>query len=141
MYEYFFDQNRAPDFSKKDKFVIAFFTLISFFTCFVINIYQPHVPFYFSLLIISLLLGLIFMLASHKILINRIIKFGFFAFIVGILVEYFSSKLGLWSFPKGDFIYSFSYFGFRMPIEEILGWLIFPMWIATVHEIFADNQK
>jgi len=141
VYEYFFDENRAPGFGKKEKFMALSLVFFSLIIVLLINLYNPIVPLFYLLVLIFLLSIVVIFLIPYKRLIPRIIKFGFFVFTLGLLTEFFSLKLGLWTFPGGNSIKEILFFGYLMPIEEIIWWFVVPVAIATVHEIFADNHS
>lgn len=141
VYEYFFDENRFPTFKNKEKLMALSITAFSLFVVFLINFYKPAIPYFYSIILCFLTLIIIFFLKPYKHLIVRMIKFGFVSFTLGILVEFFSLKLNLWSFSVEWSIKEILFFGHLIPLEEIIWWFIVPMAIATVHEIFADNQK
>lgn len=141
MYEYFFDENRYPNFKNKEKLMALSITAFSLVVVFLINFYKPTIPYFYSIILCFLLLVTVFFLRPCKHLISRMIKFGIISFSLGILVEFFSLKLNLWTFSVEWSLKEILFFGHLIPLEEIIWWFIVPMAIATVHEIFADNQK
>ena len=141
VYEYFFDENRASNFNKKEKFIATGFAVLSLVVVLWINSYQPTIPFFYSLILLLIIFMTALCLAPYRRLIPRVLKFGLIVFILGLQIEYFSLKLGLWLFPDGDFLYESLFFGYLVPIEEILWWVIVPMGVVAVHEVFADNQR
>ena len=122
-------------------FVAIGLVVVSLVVVLWINSYQPTIPFFYSLILLLIIFMTALCLAPYRRLIPRVLKFGLIVFILGLQIEYFSLKLGLWLFPDGDFLYESLFFGYLVPIEEILWWVIVPMGVVAVHEVFADNQR
>jgi len=141
VYEYFFDENRASDFNKKEKFFALGFAVISLLVVLYVNSYQPTIPFFFLFILLLIMFMTVISLAPYRKLIPRVIKFGLLVFILGLQIEFFSLKLGLWLFPDGDFLKQIMFFNHLIPIEEVLWWMIVPMAVVAVHEVFADNGR
>ena len=140
-YEYFFDENRASNFNKKEKFLALSFAVISLIVVLLVNSYKPNIPFLYLLILLLMIFMTAISLATYRILIPRVLKFGLIVFILGLQVEFFSLKLDLWLFPEGEFVRKMLFMGYMVPIEEILWWIVVPMAVAAVHEVFADNHK
>ncbi len=141
VYEYFFDENRASNFSSKEKFIALGFAVISLIGVLLINSNQPTIPFFYLLILLLIIFMTAISLAPYRKLIPRVLKFGAIVFVLGLQIEYFSLKLGLWLFPDGDFLREVMFFSYSIPVEEVAWWIIVPMAVVAVHEVFADNHR
>ena len=141
IYEYFFDENRASNFNNKEKFVAFGLVILSLVMVLLINLYQPTIPFFYSLILLSIIFIIVISLIPYRQLIPRVLKFGLIVFILGLQIEFFALKLNLWFFSGGDYLKEIQFFGNFIPIEELLWWVMVPMAIAAIHEIFADNHR
>ncbi len=63
---------------------------------------------------------------------NRFVRAAPFVFVLMFVYEITALKLGMWSFPSTDYIFSWNLLGVRFPIEEMLAWMVlfFPISIA-----------
>lgn len=58
-----------------------------------------------------------------------------------LLMELSALKVGYWSFT-GQYVYSVGLFGFLIPIEEIIFWIVgSPAIIVAYHELFIDDEQ
>jgi hypothetical protein len=141
VYEYFFDENRSSDFNNKEKLIVCSLGAISLSLVILINSYKPTIPLFYLLILLLFVFLTALALAPYRKLAPRVLKFSSIVFILGLIVEFFSLKLGLWLFPEGDFVRTILVSGQMVPVEEVAWWFIVPMFIAAVHEVFADNHK
>jgi hypothetical protein len=141
VYEYFFDTSRRPSFGYKEKLLAFSITILSIVLIFLIRRYEPTIPYFYLMILAFAMFITVVSLAPYRKLVPRSLGFGLATFGIGLIVEFFSLAMGLWTFPPGHSILDIVIAGYNVPVEEILWWLVIPIGIASVHEVFADNAK
>lgn len=149
VYEHFFDRKTS---FRKDQIIsrrMLIFGLISFTAAFtligiiLINNSTNIIPYAYAFL--GMILGVIpvFLFLWHfPNFIWRFIKITVYFFIISLLMEYAGLKLNQWIFPGLHYIWTFKYFGFRIPVEEVMFYFILSTpGLLTYYEYLDDDRK
>lgn len=146
-YEYFLDKKtkKVQSFGKRMRwFSFTLFALLGIFVYLAMNYSQLlFLPYAYGL--IGIFLGIIplaIFLIKHPKLIGRFLKSVAYFSIVTTLNELISLKLDYWIFPGNNFVGKIIFFGYVIPYEEIIFYLILSTPILfTYYEFFDDDSK
>lgn len=144
-YEHFLDKGRHNLVDKKMKYFIWPFLLllITFFALFVVNQELLKIKYsYFWMGTIFLVLPIISTISIFPRLLSKYLKVGaYFALLLAIF-EYTGISLNQWIFPGKNFIAWIQYFGYKIPIEELVFWIFLTViGILSYYEFFDDDGK
>lgn len=138
-YEYFYDGSAGRKTPPRERY-IAFIASVAA-AIFLLTYTGQVIPFFYLWIIV-----LAFVLSTILIIKYRYNFWKSYLPVLGLLpasllYEYISLRAGHWIFDQSANIVHLNYFGYSLPIEEILWFLIIQHYIILFHETFADNQK
>lgn len=140
IYEFYFDKHKGHKFRRSEKLLIFILTIVSLICIYIVRnrLIGQNEYFYVIILVLYGLFDL-FMFYKYKKLRIKILYSSLFLFILGLIIEFFSFSYSLWDFNGKFYLYTITLCNKPMPIEEIIGWLIFPMAALFIHEVFVDT--
>jgi hypothetical protein len=142
-YEYFFDQSSTRKLNKNHRVLtVILLTLFAGFVAVYISLPQRLNISYFYLLYtaIVILLDFVFFVKARK-LFTLALLYSLLFFPIYLIHEITSLKLGYWVFHFENLVGGVALFGYNIPIEEILFFIISPILLIACYEVFADNKK
>jgi hypothetical protein len=144
-YEHFLGKNKYNLIDKKMKYFIWPFSLLSivFFTLLATHTEFPKIKYvYFWIGIIFSVLPIIGMVLIFPKRLLNFWKIGLYFTILMAIFEYAGLYLNQWVFQGNNFIGWVSYFGYKIPIEELVFFdILFIISIFAYYEFFNDEKK
>ena len=143
-YEYFFDKGKVQTKIKASmKWLLGVvWSLVIIVGC--IALFVPSIlsiPYFYAIFISVFLILNIIVLIQRSTLYKKLSLVSLFLFIPSMLHEVVSLELGHWSFSKGFHVGYVDFLGYVFPFEELLWFLIVPVTILVVYELFMDDGK
>jgi hypothetical protein len=143
-YEYFFDKGKVlTKISTSMKWllrvtwgIVVIVGLIAIFFPTILSI-----PYFYAIFIALFTILNIVVLSKRPSLYRKMSLLSLFLFIPSVLHELVSLELGHWSFTKGYHVGYVDLFGYVFPFEELIWFLIVPVTILVVYELFMDDGK
>jgi hypothetical protein len=143
-YEHFLDKGKHHLIDQKMKYLIwpIGLLLIVFFALFVTHPEYLKLNYaYFWIGTIFLILPIISTLSIFPKLLSKYLKVGSYFAILLAMFEYTGISLNQWIFPGKNFIGWISYFGYKIPIEELIFWIFLSViGILSYYEFFDDEK-
>lgn len=146
-YESFFDKHKDTEYYRpRLKFAILFYFVLVTLTTLAYFFYPNliHIDyFYFKFAFTLGLVPVCYMLIRHETLREKFFKTGLYFIYASLLYEFAALKLNLWIFPGiKQYVYTFSFFGYLVPLEEFLFWIILGSLVyLSYYEFFDDDRK
>lgn len=144
-YEHFLDKGKHNLIDRKMKYFVWPFALllIAFSALFVTHPEFLKIKYaYFWIGTIFLLVPIITTLSIFPRLLSKYLKVGTYFAILLAIFEYTGISLNQWIFPGKNFIGWISYFGYKIPFEEFVFWIILSViGILSYYEFFDDDCK
>jgi hypothetical protein len=144
-YEHFFAGGQRGD--RMSSHIIYFIclsiTLIAYVVVgFLFNNDLLYIPYFYAIVgIILVVIPLILFLAFYPFFWRRFLLVGVYFFFLLFLFEIAALATGQWMFPGIDFVDLVQIFGFRIPIEEVIIWMLFAtVSLLSYYEIFGDDR-
>lgn len=143
-YEHFLDKGKHHFIDKKMKYLIwpVVISLILFFVLFSTHIEYLKLSYmYFWIGVVFIFLPIISTLSVFPKLLSKYIKVGSYFSVLLAMFEYSGVSLNHWVFPGKNFIGWVSYFGHRIPIEELILWIfLITIAILSYYEFFDEEN-
>lgn len=143
-YEHFIDKKKAKIVNFKKLAIVSFVIYLILILILVAFQHFPGVlliPYpYFTFCTAIFILCLPLYYTNFKVFKHSLLVIPFF-FMVHAGQEYTSLLSGHWTFP-GQYLYMLPFFGFYIPVEELLFWLVFGSgFTCFIYEELFDNDK
>ena len=146
-YQYFWDKKNSVIETRKRTyglFMLGLFTIIALSICVYkigLNLYIPYS--YLILGTIACLLPSLSIYFYFPSLRKKLVSAGIYFMYATILYEGTALSLHYWYFPSiGQFIFLLPLFGYYIPIEEIIIWIIFGSTaVIGLYELLDDDEK
>lgn len=144
-YEHFLDKGKYNLIDRKMKYFVWPFALllIVFFALFVIHPEFLKIKYsYFWIGTVFLVLPIISTLSFFPKLLSKYLKVGAYFAILLAIFEYTGLTLNHWIFPGKNFLGWIPYFGYQIPVEEFIFWIILSViGILSYYEFFDDDGR
>ncbi len=144
-YEHFLDKGKHQLIDRKMKYFIwpVLLLLIVFFAIFTTDREILKINYaYLWIGILFLVLPLISTLSFFPKLFSKYLKVGAYFAIVLALYEYTGLTLNHWVFPGEHFIGWLPFFGYAVPIEEMVFWILLSViGVLSYYEFFDDDLR
>jgi len=141
-YEFFVDKDRTKVISKKLKYLVALYCLLSIivYTLFYWNKKLISIDYIVASIPILIIPSLIIFTKNPKILRKVFLTTVFFA-IVHFTFEMFAMKIGNWWWPS-EYLHTFNISGMVYPLDDAIVWFLLstPTLIGG-YEFFVDDNK
>lgn len=142
-YEYFIDRPTSCTFSYRR---IGIALALGFFALAIIVFFEYWLgksivlPFAYLITGLAALIPLVFLFIRRKKLFPKLALTIPFLTLFFLIMEYVALAGNYWQFT-GEYIFAIPYFGYLLPIEELIFWIILsPAVIAGYHELFLDDE-
>ena len=143
-YEYFFDKGKILTKIKPSMKWLLGITWMIVIGVGSLAIFHPTVlsiPYFYTAFIALFILLNVIVLSKKPKLYKKMSLLSLFLFIPSILHELVSLELGHWSFTRGFHIGYVELLGYVFPFEELIWFLVVPITILVVYELFMDDGK
>ena len=145
-WEFFLDHDRVKvHIDHHFRFLIAVLASLSvlFFGAY---FFKPEILmqnyFYLKLGIVFIIIPMTAVLVKFPHLLRKIIILGAYFFMVNLLTEFVGLRQVQWAFIGKNYIDTFSWMGYKIPLEEIVFyWILSVPAIICWYEYFADDRK
>jgi lycopene cyclase domain-containing protein len=142
-YEYFFDSTSTKKLSANHKYAIIILTtgFALFIATYILMPIKLNIS-YFYLIYTAIVLAIDFVILSKaKKIFTIALTYSVLFFPFYVIHEITALKQGYWTFHYENLVGGVPIFGFIVPIEELLFFIITPILVIGCYELFADNQK
>jgi hypothetical protein len=145
-YEHFFDGGKRGDrLSAQMSYVIwlSVALLIYVVVGFLFDNQLLHIPYFYGLVgVVLVVIPLIAFIFIYPFFWRRFALIGVYFFCLLSLFELAALATVQWTFPGPDFIGFVPMFGFRVPVEEVVIWMLLATAsVLSYYEFFGDNRS
>ena len=138
-YEYFYDGSTAHKAPKRERYVA--FAITTCAALFLFTYDNRSIPYFYAWVILMGSALNAFLIYRYKYKFWKSYLRGLGLLSSSLLYEYISLKSGHWIFEQGTNIAYLNFFGYGLPFEEILWFLVVQHYVILFHETFADNRR
>jgi hypothetical protein len=143
LYEYFYDSSKSIKIPKYHKWFYLFL-LTSVIAVLIFRVFLPqifNISYFYSLFMFGLIIAEAFALLRYKRFASKALVCSFMMIPISFVHEIVSLYNNHWFFEKGNHLAYLDILNFSIPLEEILFFIVAPLAIIIVYEIFLDNRK
>jgi len=145
-YKYFLDGSNMMDIMSSRAIYLALFSFslpVYVVAGFSLDYNLLHIPYFYAVSGITFVIApLIVFLTFHPNFWRKFIIAGSYFFYILTLFEIGALTAGQWTFPGAQFVGTLQLFGFRIPIEELIVWMLLATpSILAYFEFFWNNRQ
>lgn len=142
-YEYFFDRSRSEKLPKQHKYwlIITVGTIILIPILYSIFPGSFVVTAFYAVAVVGIILVDILLFAKYKRLVSKLFVASLLVLPLAFIHEFVSLELMHWVFEEGYHIGYLVLFGYSIPWEEIIFYLVAPVTVMAIYELAVDDHR